>query len=119
MAGILRAYARAIRSLGQRQVLAHFLWPVLLAAAACITAGVLWWDRLARALAGFLKHQVPLTAARREMAEQAFAASLKVVLYLASVPLAMMTSILILELVALPFILDRVARTDYPGLEAR
>jgi CysZ protein len=119
MAGVFRAYVRAIRSLTQGTVLAHFLWPVLLATAAWITAGVLWWDRLARVAAGFAKHYVPLTAAKRAMAEQALAASLKVVLYLASVPLAMMTSILILELVALPIIIDRVARTDYPGIEAR
>jgi CysZ protein len=119
MAGILRACALTLRSLGQRSVLAHFLWPVLLAAAGWTTAGVLWWDRLARALAGFFKHHIPLTAARREMAEQALASSLKVVLYLASVPMAMMTAILILELLALPIIIDRIAKTDYSSLEIR
>jgi CysZ protein len=119
MFGILRAYARAATSLTRPSVLAHFLWPVLLSAAGWITLGVLYWDRLARALVGLARHHLPLTAAAREATEVALAASLKVALYLVSIPLALATALLLVELVALPFILDRVARTDYPRLEAR
>lgn len=119
MLGILRAYARAATSLARPSVLAHFLWPVLLSAGGWITVGVLYWDRLARALAGLARHYLPLTAAARQATETALAASLKVALYLVSIPLALATALLLVELVALPFILDRVARTDYPRLEPR
>jgi uncharacterized protein involved in cysteine biosynthesis len=121
MVGILRAYLRAANSLGRPSVLAHFLWPVLLSAATWLGAGVLWWDRLARALAGFLRHYLPVavTAARGQATELALATSLKIALYLVSIPFALATALLLVELVALPFILDRIAKTDYPRLEAR
>jgi hypothetical protein len=116
MVAILRAYACAARSLLQRAVLAHFLWPTCLSAAAWLTVGLLYWDRVARALVGLVRDHLPLALATRDTV---LAASLKVTLYLVSVPLALSTALLLLELVALPFILDRVAQTDYPQLEAR
>jgi len=119
MFGILRAYVRAAASLARPSVLAHLLWPVLLCAGGWIAVGVLTWDRLARALAGLARHHLPLTAAARQATEVALVASLKVALYLVSIPLALATALLLVELVALPFVLDRVGRTDYPRLETR
>lgn len=120
MFGMLRAYARAATSLARPAVLAHFLWPVLLSAGAWITVGVLSWERVAHFLAGLIvRHHISLTAATRQASETALVASLKVALYLISIPLALATALLLVELVALPFILDKVARIDYPRLEAR
>jgi CysZ protein len=119
MLAIFRAYVRAAGSLTRPSVLAHFLWPVLLSAGGWIAVGVLYWDKLAHALASFVRHHLHLAAAARQATEVALAASLKVALYLVSIPLALATALLLVELVALPFILDRVARTDYPSLEAR
>jgi CysZ protein len=117
MSGILRAYLKASRSLFLPEVLGHFLWPVLAAAAAWLGLGLVFWDRLAHVLAGLLFHLGPL--ARGTAAAAAVAGSLKVALYLLSIPLALVTSVFILELVALPFILERVAGRDYPELERR
>jgi len=113
MLAMLRAYARAVRSLFLPAVLAHFLWPVLVAAAAWLTAGLTCWDRLAWALAGSLR------SGRGHATQVAVAAGLKVALYLMSLPLALVTALLLLEMVALPFILERIAKQEYPGLERR
>jgi len=119
MTTILRAYTRAVRSLLQRSVLAHFLWPMLVATAAWVTIGILFWERLARIFAAFARHYLPLAAARRDLAEHALATSLKIALYLMSIPLTVVTTIFLVEIVALPFILDHVSKRDYPYLEVR
>lgn len=119
MLAIFRAYLRAIHSLLQPLVLIHFLWPVLLSAAAWLTAGLLWWDSLARLLAGLFRHHLPAFMASTPATEVALLTGLKIALYLLSVPLALATALLLVELVALPVILDRVAKTDYPRLERR
>lgn len=121
MAAVLRAFARALRSLLLPSVLAHFLWPVLVAVAAWTVAGLVFWDRLAHGLVRLLRffHFASGALQPGQPAETAFAVSLKVVLYLMSVPLALATALLIIEVVALPFILGRVAKRDYPGLERR
>ena len=119
MLGIFRAYLRAAHSLLRPAVLLHFLWPVLLSAAAWLTAGYLWWDKLARVLAAFFRHHLPMLLAGRPDTELALGTALKLALYLISIPLALSTALLLVELVALPIILDQVARTDYPRLEPR
>jgi CysZ protein len=111
MAGILRAYTLALRSLLRPVVLAHFGWPPVVAALGWAALGYLYWDRLARGLAGLL--------ARGHGSQPAIAVTAKVALYLMSVPFALVTAILILELVALPFILEYVARRDYPAVARR
>lgn len=108
MVGILRAYSLALRSLLRPVVLAHFGWPPLVATAAWVTLGYAYWDRVAGALAGLL--------ARGHAVQPAVAVTTKVALYLMSVPFALVTTILMLELVALPFILEHVARREYPAL---
>jgi uncharacterized protein involved in cysteine biosynthesis len=119
MLAILRAYARALRSMLLPSVLTHFLWPVLIAAAAWLAAGLAFWDRLAWALAGSFRFARSPTTAAGEAAAVAVASSLKLALYFVSVPLALVTAVLLLEMVALPFLLDRIAQQEYPGLERR
>jgi len=109
MVGILRAYSRALRSLLLPGVLTHFLWPVLAALALWLVVGVVLWDRLAHALAGIM--------ASGRTAQASVAVTLKIALFFVSIPMAAMTAVLILEVVALPFILDKVANTEYPRLE--
>jgi CysZ protein len=121
MPDILRAYASAVRSLRERSVRRHFLWPILAAAVLWLGAGLAFWDRLARALTSLVRQVGPMGSLLTpgQGAEAAVVQSLKVVLYLVSVPLAMVTAVLLLEIVALPFILDRVATLDYAALERR
>lgn len=66
--------------------------------------GIALWDRMAHALAALFRH-LPLLAARMAAgggAEQAVSTSLKITLYLVSIPMAMVTAVLILEVLALP-----------------
>jgi CysZ protein len=121
MASILRAYARALRSLSLPPVLGHFIWPVLVSAAAWTVTGILCWDRLAHVLVRLFRnlHFLSSTLAPGQPAEAAVAVGLKVVLYLLSIPLALATALLILESVALPFILDQVSSREYPRIERR
>ena len=121
MAGLLRAYVRALRSLLLPSVLAHFLWPVLVSAGAWTAAGLIFWDGLARALVRWFRHfhLVSAALAPGQPAEAAAAVTLKVALYLVSIPLAITTALLVIEGVALPFILNQVASREYPELERR
>jgi CysZ protein len=111
MLGIVRAYTLALRNLVQPSVLLHISWPPVVAAVAWGALGYAFWERLAGTLAGWL--------ARGHGAQPAIAATLKVALYLMSLPFALVTALLVLELVALPFILEQVARREYPDLERR
>lgn len=111
MFGIARAYSLALRNLLQPAVLFHFLWPVIVAAIGWGMLGYFCWDPLAAVVAGWLAHG--------HGAQPALATSLKVALYLMSVPFALLTAVFVLELVALPFILEQVARREYPQLERR
>jgi uncharacterized protein involved in cysteine biosynthesis len=119
MLGIFPAYARALRSLFLPSVLAHLLWPVLVAAGAWLAAGLAFWDKLAWALAGSFHSAPSLTPATGPATQVAVATALKLALYLMSIPLALVTAMLLLEMVALPFILDRIAKQEYPELERR
>lgn len=49
MLKILRAYARAVRSLFLPGVLRHFLWPVLAAIGVWLVLGIVFWARLSHA----------------------------------------------------------------------
>jgi CysZ protein len=121
MSGILRAYVKATRSLFRPEVLGHFLWPVLVSTAAWVGLGIVCWDWLSHLLAGLLRHIGPLanSMAPGTTTAAAVATGLKIALYLLSIPLALATSVFILEIVALPFILERVANLDYPQIDRR
>jgi uncharacterized protein involved in cysteine biosynthesis len=121
MMGIFRAYIRAFHSLFLPGMLAHFLWPLFVSMALWIGLGVAFWGKLARALMGFLR-RFPSLAGRLPSgggAEQAVSGTFHVSLYLLSLPLIIVTMTLLLESVALPFILEKVAKADYANLERR
>jgi uncharacterized protein involved in cysteine biosynthesis len=121
MIGIIRAYSRAVRSLFQPGMLAHFLWPVLVSVILWGGMGIAFWGRLAQALTGLFHHWPSL--ARRlptgSQAEQALSTTVHITLFLLSVPLVLVTAVLILEMVALPIIVEKVAKTEYPHVERR
>jgi uncharacterized protein involved in cysteine biosynthesis len=121
MIAIFRAYGRALRSMCRPGMLRHFLWPVLASAVLWIGAGLALWGRLTRALVGLLQHW-PALSARLVFGsgtELAVSTSIHLSLFLLSIPLMVVTSVLILELVALPIILDKVAASDYAHVERR
>jgi len=121
MIGIFRAYVRAFNSLFLPGMLAHFLWPLCVSMALWIGLGVAFWGKLARALMGLLR-RFPSLAGRLPSGsgtEQAVSGTFHVSLYLLSLPLILVTMTLLLESVALPLILEKVAKTDYANLERR
>jgi uncharacterized protein involved in cysteine biosynthesis len=121
MIAILRAYGRALRSMVVPGMLRHFLWPVLASAVLWLGAGLALWGRLTRVLIGLFQHW-PVFETRLSSgsgAELALSTSIHLALYLLSVPLMVVTSVFILELVALPIILDKVAASDYAHVERR
>ena len=121
MVAILRAYGRALRSMLLPGMLRHFLWPVLASAVLWVGAGVVLWGKLTRVLVGMVRHR-PVLAVRLPAgggAELALSTSIHFALYMLSIPLMLVTSVFILELVALPIILDKVAASEYAHLERR
>ena len=121
MIAIVRAYGRALRSLFLPGMLKHLLWPVLASAVLWVGAGLALWGRLTRVLVRMFQHW-PLLSSRLSSgsgAESALSTSIHFALYLLSIPLMVVTAVLILELVALPIILDRVAETEYAHVERR
>ena len=121
MLAVFRAYGRAARSLFLSGLIRHFLWPGLAAVALWVTAGLVFWGRLAHGLVGVLRHWPLLSShlAAGGLAEQGVATTLHLALYFLSVPMMLVTFVLLLELVALPIILDKVALAEYPDLERR
>ena len=121
MIAIFRAYGCALHSMVVPGMLRHFLWPVLASAVLWIGAGLALWGRLTRVLIGLFQHW-PALATRLVSgsgAELALSTSIHLALYMVSIPLMVVTSVFILELVALPIILDKVAASDYAHVERR
>ncbi|MEC5399981.1 EI24 domain-containing protein [Uliginosibacterium sp. H1] len=121
MQAILRAYARALRSLSQPGLLWHLVWPTLLAIALWVTVGILFWADATAALLSILQRW-PVVGGWLNDGETVRVATgfvINLLLFLLSVPLIFVTAAIIVAVVALPFMLDRVARSDYADLEQR
>jgi CysZ protein len=116
MIRIIQAYGRAVRSLFLPGMFFHFMWPVLASFILWVGVGIAFWGKLASAITKLL-HLWPALVER--MSDRFVSTSLHITLFLLSVPLMVVTSTLILESVALSFILDKVAKTEYPHLERR
>jgi CysZ protein len=121
MLAIFRAYARALRSLFLPGMLRHFVWPGLVSVALWLGIGLVFWGRLSRALAGLIQRWPALHAhlSPGGAGEHGIATAMHWALYIVSLPLMVATSVLLLELVALPIILERVARAEYGHVERR
>jgi len=121
MIAILRAYGLALRTLVRPGMAKLFLWPILASAVLWLGAGLALWGRLTRLLVGVVQRWPVLSGrlSHGSGAEQALSTTLHFSLYLASIPLMVVTSVFILELVALPIILDKVADLEYPHVERR
>jgi CysZ protein len=121
MLAIPRAYARALRSLVMPGMLRHFAWPVLASLVAWVVIGIWLWGRVSRALTALIQRwpvlQPHLPAGG--VGEQGLAATIHFVLYFVSLPLMFATSVLLLEWFAVPMILEKVARAEYPQIERR
>jgi CysZ protein len=121
MTNILRAFGLALRSLTQRGVLWHLLWPALLALALWLGMGIWLWLPVVEGLMEWIIGLPWLgdwlsTSALGSAAVLVF---VQILLALLLVPLIYVTAALLVAAIGLPLMLERVARRDYADLELR
>ncbi|ANQ86389.1 hypothetical protein dqs_3368 [Azoarcus olearius] len=119
MRSILLAFGRTLRSLARREVLWHLLWPGLVATVLWIAVGILSWSALVALVMRWLVEWFGGWLDASTVAGAVTLIFVKLAIALAFVPLIYLTAALIVATVALPMMLERVARRDYPDLELR
>lgn len=115
------AWTRAARSLMRPDIFWHLLWPTLIAFVAWTIAALLVWSDAGVVVLHFVQTWPWVGNWFAEGSTQAgfvigFAHLLLILLFL---PLSLLTSAVLISLIALPLMLDRVASTDYPDLVER
>ncbi|MCB1958934.1 MAG: EI24 domain-containing protein [Rhodocyclaceae bacterium] len=121
MKDIFVAYARSVKSLTERGVLWHLVWPTLLAMVVWIVVGVLFWQPMVDAVMGVI-HSWQWAAERLNASELGAAAMLvlvKIALTVLFLPLIYVTSALLVAVVSLPMMLEKVAKVRYGDVEMR
>ncbi len=121
MNSVLKAYGRAMRSLLQPAIWWHLLWPMLVAIILWVVVAWLSWDSVGAGIERLFTEVSWLNWIQLRWEASALAATLffKLVLGLLLLPLIYGTALFIVAVVALPFMLERVARKDYADLEKR
>ncbi len=121
MTEVLKAYARALKSLLTPGILWHLLWPTLLALVFWIAVAWLSWDTVGATVERLFNEVGWLNwiLQRWEASALAGAIFVKVVLGLLLIPLIYGTATFLVAVLALPLMLARVAAQDYPELEQR
>lgn len=121
MSDILRAFGRSLRSLSQRGVLWHLIWPTFLAIAVWLGIGIWLWAPVVEGLMGWIL-ALPWLGdwlAASDLGTAAVAILVQILLALLVVPLIYVTAALLVAAIGLPLMLERVARHDYSDLELR
>lgn len=121
MREILLAFGRALRSLGRKGVFVHLVWPSLLAVALWMTVAVLSWSPLVETVVAWIQGWafVGEWIAASEIGATATLIVVEIALALAFLPLIYVTAALLVAVIALPMMLEQVARKDYGELELR
>ncbi|THF63616.1 EI24 domain-containing protein [Pseudothauera nasutitermitis] len=121
MQSIFVSLARALRSLGQRGILWQLIWPGLAAAVLWVVVAVFSWATLVEALVNWVRGWawVGPWVSESEAAGGALLVLAKIAVFLLFVPLIYLTAALLVAVVALPVMLEKVARRDYADLEER
>lgn len=121
MKDIFLAYARAVKSLTERGVLWHLVWPTLLAMVVWMVLGIVLWDPMVAGVMGWID-QWDWLSARLDGSELGAAAVLvlvKIALAVLFLPVIYVTAALLVAVVALPLMLEKVAKVRYGDLEMR
>ena len=121
MREIVVAFGRAVRSLLQRGVLWHLLWPSFVALLFWVVVAIFAWSPLVAAIMTWIEGW---SFARDWLMDSELGAAttlfvVKLSIVLALLPLIYVTAALIVAVVALPMILERVAARDYADLDRR
>lgn len=121
MGNILRALMRALRSLTRRGVLWHLIWPSLVAVVLWVGIAIASWTHLVLSIVNWLEQWswVNQVLSWSDISTEVMLILVKIGVFLAFLPLFYVTASLLVSLIALPLILDRVARRDYADLEQR
>jgi len=115
------ALGRSLRSLARMDVFWHLIWPGIVSALLWITVAVFSWATLVGIVMariqefGWVGDQISASV----WAAGIVLVLVKLAVALAFVPLFYVTSAVLVATVALPMMLDRVARRDYSDLEQR
>lgn len=121
MTEVFTAFGRALGSLRTPGMLWHMVWPAIVALVLWIVGGIFSWSVMIGALMNWVESW-PLAGEWVRTSEVAAAAALilvKIAVVLAMVPLIYLTAAILVALIALPMMIERVAREEYPELQAR
>ena len=121
MTALIGAFARALRSLRTPGMFWHLVWPTLAAAALWLVLGLSLWDWAVAAATATVAGWPWLGD---WMAASAWLATfigwmIALGLALLSVLLFYLTAVLLVSAIAVPMMLERVGRTEYPHLEQK
>ncbi|MCL1861468.1 MAG: EI24 domain-containing protein [Proteobacteria bacterium] len=121
MRDIFVALGRSVRSLARLDVFGHLIWPGIVSALLWIIIAVLSWAVMVNAIMesiqglGWVGDKISASV----WMAGAVLILVKLLVALAFVPLFYVTTMVLVATVALPMMLDRVARRDYADLEQR
>lgn len=121
MGEIFLALGRSLRSLMRADIFWHLIWPGIAAAVAWTVVGVASWAAIIDALMGWIGglSWVGSWLEGSEVAAGIVLILVKIAVFLAFIPLIYVTAAVLVAVVALPLMLERVARRDYADLEQR
>jgi hypothetical protein len=121
MKDIFVAYARAIKSLTERGVLWHLIWPSLVAVVIWSILGFFFWTPLVEGVMAWIGgwDWVAQRFDASEMAAAVVLVMVKLTMAVLFVPLVYVTAALLVAVVALPIMLEKVAVTRYADIEMR
>jgi len=119
---IFFAFGRAILSVMRPGVLWQLLWPSILSAVIWLALGILFIGDIAAAGQAFLPG-IPWVgkwfAVDGSFASYAAGGLFTLMLWVLTLPLIYVTSLLLISAIALPMMLERVGNREYPDLERR
>src|SRR5574338_459791 len=115
MTEILRAFGRSLKSLTQRGVLWHLVWPTLVALALWLGVAFALWPTTVHGLMGWIVGLpwLGVWISTSEMGTAAVLVLVQILLALLLVPLVYVTAALLVAAIGLPLMLERVAARDY------
>lgn len=121
MRDIVLAFGRSLRSLLRADIFWHLIWPGLAAAVLWTVAAVLSWAAIIDGIMGWLGGLTWIGSwlEGSEVAAGVMLILVKIAVFLAFIPLIYVTAAVLVAVVALPLMLERVARRDYADLEQR
>src|SRR5690554_3135146 len=121
MSEIVSAFGRALVSLRAPGMVWHMVWPMLFAFVLWTVGGIWSWSVLTGSAMAWIESW-PWAGEWVRASDVAWGIALvlvKIAIVIALIPLIYLTTTLLVALFALPMMIDRVAREEYPELEQR